>query len=153
MNDRGMFIEQSFWRGEGLHVHPEFSNHTAASWMGNLQRQRCWMVLLLCRHPLVHNSSSLMPNLMGSKWRKGRKGKKNSKKKGEQIKPRRIYITLIKWNNSLIEHRQGCSETLLSLRVEYQQADQVWGKSDFSPFCRFFGFSFSSPGWVLVAID
>lgn len=85
MNDRGRFIEQSFWRGEGLHVHPEFSNHTAASWMGNLQRQRCWMVLLLCRHPLVHNSSSLMPNLMGSKWRKGRKGKKIQKRRENRL--------------------------------------------------------------------
>lgn len=58
----------------------------------DMQRQRCWMVLLLCRHPLVHNSSRLMPNLTGSKWRKGRK-KINLRKKGEQIKPRRIYYT------------------------------------------------------------
>lgn len=36
MNDRGRFIEQ---RGEGLHVHPEFSHCTAASWMGNAKAE------------------------------------------------------------------------------------------------------------------
>lgn len=151
MNDRERFTEQSFWRGEGLHVHPNFLlTQLPSGW--EMQRQRCWMVLLLCRHPLVHNSNGLMPNLMGSKWRKERKNIK-LKKKREQIKPRG-YITLSKWNKSLIEHRQGSLRNLSFFLYKWNinKLTRSEVSQTFSPFCRFFALFFS-PDWVLVATD
>lgn len=73
MNDRGRFTEQTFWRGEGLHVHPELSAHTAAFWMGNAKAEVLNGAPAL-QTPSGPNSNSLMPNLMKSN--EEREGKK-----------------------------------------------------------------------------
>lgn len=140
MNDRGRFVEQSFWRGEGLHGRPELSDHTAASgW--EMQRQRSWLELLLCRHP---NSSSLRPDLMGSKWRKGRK-KNKFKTRRENRLNHGGYITLSKWSNSLTEHTRFTQKPFFLYKWNINKLTRSEVSLTLSPFCRFFGLFFFLP--------
>lgn len=96
MKERDL-CEPSFWRGEGLHVLPKLSHHTAGECQGRAAEQ----CSLLCRDPLVHLSNSLVSNL---KWPKWRKGEKDQKKTWENKLNRRRYITLSRvpiWLNEM----------------------------------------------------